>query len=446
MGDVEKEAVWLEKAEKNWGAIEPNRVDSPGKAMRTFGSLLISGGFLWGFIHAMASVRPQSGGMSLFQMIIAAVLFGIGFVLNLVYQRRLVQWSSIQSLAEERSRIIAKYSERFGELIESLTDLQTRLDVAKAGKVKVEELRRQLAQEELTQRNTLDEVLGLFNDLVGKNVPQDAWHTEYQSIKANQGEIQEEQQYCQMELVRLGVSKEDYLVEPAGEAFDEDRAEELDAELARIKDEVKQFNSSLDVLKQRACQETGDEIKEDWSIVLENVQKKLDEKRGEYKAVTAKIIAEIGVTKILDSVMEEEEDKIRQNLQSPEVTSILSEITQRYTHIDINGDDLSIIGKTGDYDVSALSTGAREQVFLALRMGFASKFAGGNPLFIIFDDAFQHSDWDRRDRLINIVFNFIELGWQVTYLTMDDHIRDQCKELGEKKLGEEFQFYSLENN
>jgi uncharacterized protein YhaN len=63
-------------------------------------------------------------------------------------------------------------------------------------------------------------------------------------------------------------------------------------------------------------------------------------------------------------------------------------------------------------------------VLLALRMGFASRLAGGRPLFMLLDDAFQHSDWGRRERLVAHVLNMVRAGWQVTYLTMDDHLRD----------------------
>jgi len=89
-----------------------------------------------------------------------------------------------------------------------------------------------------------------------------------------------------------------------------------------------------------------------------------------------------------------------------------------------------------------LSTGAREQVLLALRMGFAARFAGNNSLFLILDDAFQYSDWERRPRLVDQVFAMAEKGWQIFYLTMDDNLRDLFRERG-KAIGDSFVFKEL---
>ena len=75
-----------------------------------------------------------------------------------------------------------------------------------------------------------------------------------------------------------------------------------------------------------------------------------------------------------------------------------------------------------EYPLGDLSTGAREQVQLALRLGIAARVSGGNPLFLILDDAFQHSDWNRRESLIQGTIDLVQSGWQVLYLSMDDHI------------------------
>ena len=48
--------------------------------------------------------------------------------------------------------------------------------------------------------------------------------------------------------------------------------------------------------------------------------------------------------------------------------------------------------KDEEYPLTSMSNGAREQTFLALRMGFASIAMEGKTAFLILDDAFQHSD------------------------------------------------------
>ncbi|GAG72424.1 unnamed protein product, partial [marine sediment metagenome] len=60
---------------------------------------------------------------------------------------------------------------------------------------------------------------------------------------------------------------------------------------------------------------------------------------------------------------------------------------------------------------------------LALRIGFSSKLLKKDTLFLILDDAFQHSDWERRETLVKRLADIAKDGWQIIYLTMDDHIK-----------------------
>ena len=89
-----------------------------------------------------------------------------------------------------------------------------------------------------------------------------------------------------------------------------------------------------------------------------------------------------------------------------------------------------------------MSTGAREQTFLALRMGFASIAMEGQTGFLILDDAFQHSDWERRSKLVARTLSFVQSGWQVFYFTMDDHIKDLFEGEG-ANMGDGFRSHSL---
>ena len=89
-----------------------------------------------------------------------------------------------------------------------------------------------------------------------------------------------------------------------------------------------------------------------------------------------------------------------------------------------------------------MSTGVREQAFLALRMGFASIAMEGKTGFLILDDAFQHSDWNRRENLVKRTMSFVQSGWQVFYFTMDDHIRDLFEDAG-VRIGDGFRSQQL---
>jgi len=76
-------------------------------------------------------------------------------------------------------------------------------------------------------------------------------------------------------------------------------------------------------------------------------------------------------------------------------------------------------------------------------MGLASRVTEGDPLFLILDDAFQHSDWDRRETPVNQVITLVKNNWQVIYLTMDDHIRDLFLKSGKAAFKKRFLYYEL---
>jgi len=76
-------------------------------------------------------------------------------------------------------------------------------------------------------------------------------------------------------------------------------------------------------------------------------------------------------------------------------------------------------------------------------MGIAARLTGGDPLFIILDDAFQHSDWTRRETLVKQAINMVKNGWQVTYLSMDDHIRDLFLKNAKPILKRKFKYFEL---
>jgi uncharacterized protein YhaN len=63
---------------------------------------------------------------------------------------------------------------------------------------------------------------------------------------------------------------------------------------------------------------------------------------------------------------------------------------------------------------------------------------------MLLDDAFQHSDWERRERLVAQVLSMVQSGWQITYLTMDDHLRGLFDAAARQTLGEDYRFHPIE--
>ena len=166
------------------------------------------------------------------------------------------------------------------------------------------------------------------------------------------------------------------------------------------------------------------------SRIKQDAEERLARKKSE-------IIGKHMVSCAVSELREQEEEKLLKRLASPSIIKPLQAVTASYNSISMEDDQLLLSTDTAAYPFSLLSTGAMEQVLLCLRMGIASDLAGDDPMFILLDDAFQYSDWERREQLADQVMAYALNGWQVFYFTMDDHLRDLFIRKG-KKLGEAF--------
>ena len=131
-------------------------------------------------------------------------------------------------------------------------------------------------------------------------------------------------------------------------------------------------------------------------------------------------------------------------MDSEQQTRPLHQVTGHYTTIELQDGQLVVSDPFESFTLDELSTGAQEQVLLALRIGCASHILGDKNLFLILDDAFQYADWDRRERLLDEVIRLGKKGWQILYLTMDDHIRDLFEKRGTKEFKKGFRFHNLD--
>lgn len=438
--------LWLGQAIRSWEIMGLETTKRPILSILIISLVLFSLGFSAGLIRIFLDLIRSIGVWNIIISILSLVflLGSLGFAG--LYMFRLNHWANSISCSTEREAIIEEFTNRFNMRVRCLTDLKTHLESIRNEYINVDSLPGKISELEKDQENLSIKIGDRFTELVDYGYEDKDWQNYFQEIKKDQKELKRLVDAKNLELARLNIPKEDYVSCPFFEPYDEGKLAELLLEKARKVREFEEINSKLRDLKVRACQEVEEDLIVDWSQIIDKIQSKQEKYVEEYKNVTAKIIGEIAISRILQDLQVEEEEKIRRGLQTKEIENILSKITQHYGSVDFFEDGLLIKGDYSNYILDDLSSGTKEQVYLAIRMGFASKLAGGDPLFMILDDAFQHSDWNRRDRLIDVVFELVELGWQFTYLTMDDHIRNSFKKLGEKKLGKEFHYFQLAEN
>lgn len=181
-----------------------------------------------------------------------------------------------------------------------------------------------------------------------------------------------------------------------------------------------------------------------WDDLLENLRQYRFQLSEVYKETTNKILAGILVTQVIQDAHHQEDEKIRAALRSSIVQKPLFEITKKYDQVTFDGENLRVSDKYEEFYIADLSTAAKEQVLLALRLGFAAKIMKQETAFLILDDAFQHSDWLRREYLLDTVISLANNGWQIIYFTMDDHIRDLFDELGKETFKSDYCYFELQ--
>ncbi|HLF82259.1 MAG TPA: hypothetical protein VI410_10860 [Anaerolineales bacterium] len=386
-----------------------------------------------------------AAGLALFDQSVAAAIAAVAGLAAGAFGLWRLRMTTTQSAEQvDRSELAEGFAERFGEPLTDLAQLKTvENGLRKAATIAEAIEQRRLGQR--AERATLaaDFTRGLAA-LTGKELEIHEWEAGLGELAARRRLRVKEAHEIEKQLEGLGVDASDYSEQPAEAGYSKSEAASLEHQLEQVQVEIARSNAELQGLKQSLCNETGDSIDRPWEEILGNLWKLRQDKATEYRQRTGRILAQIGVKEVLARIAAEEDERIRMGLQDRAVRRVLQQTTQHYQSVDLENDSLVVRSETADYQLAALSTGAREQVLLALRMGFASRLAGGQPLFMLLDDAFQHSDWERRERLVAQVLSMVQSGWQITYLTMDDHLRGLFDAAARQTLGEDYRFHPIE--
>lgn len=387
-----------------------------------------------------ASLKPNSSLIWIVLSIIAIALtvlmvlieqpyFAVGLILLAVifgyfYLRGLTKQQTTLIYREELEKIVHDFETRFGDVV--VVEEATM-------KNKVRELQPFFTSIELLTddiqllSNELDNLELLvnkdLNTLLDFEVQKGDWPAIIKKLQVERKNLESNLRNKELELLRLDVDESDYLQDTINVQYDSYRLQTLTNDLKQLRDELKETEDGLQLLKQQVCNITGETIDSSWKNLIENLNSMRQDEVSQYKKVAASILARIKVNEVLGDLRTIEERRIEDGLSSSVISQALKATTGHYDRIEKEYGTLYVGDAYGHYLFSDLSTGAREQVLLGLRIGFASMLLAGTPLFLILDDAFQHSDWIRRVQLVDTLFDLANDGWQIIYFTMDDHIR-----------------------
>lgn len=374
---------------------------------------------------------------------------GIGFltVLGTVFGYLFYQQHqrSVEVIAHrmELNRIERTYKEKFFEPLSDLAQLKNHHKTLQVAYLRSKTLAENI--EDLASKidSLRDNILRGLEKLRTPEPEESMWQDKIDELENTYNNRKERIQKYHIELANLDVAPDQYLETDPGIEFNKGTLNRLNKELEEIQQQIREEGSKLDLMKARIRTAISDQNTAEWEELLDKLNKKKIELSNEYKRVTSNILAGILVSQVLREVRKEEDEKLKASLQTPTVERPLFDITKRYKEITLEGANLFVSDGYEEFNVANLSTAAREQVLLALRLGIAEKIMGEETAFLVLDDAFQHSDWLRRAYLMDTIASLTSKGWQIIYFTMDDHIRDLFNDMGRKKFISQYHYFEL---
>ncbi len=282
-----------------------------------------------------------------------------------------------------------------------------------------------------------------MSSIAGEEVPPDLWIRKMEDVRRKKQEVQESINSLRADLSSLNVPPDSYLHDQPAEQWDQSLFLKLRDELETVSGSLQAARQNIETLKTDISVAVGVNSR-DLGQLLAALENRINTSRKAYMDLTSRILAENTVYRTLCEFRLLENAKLDKALESRQVISPLCRITDHYSGLRMDTDGyLHVQTVSGsEYPLTQLSTAAAEQVHIALRTGFA-ELSLGDTAFLIFDDAFQHSDWKRRKNLVNHIIELADSGWQIFYFTMDDHLMKLFDKSGRDKSQAGYKSVSL---
>jgi uncharacterized protein YhaN len=412
-----KDLHWLDKALGYYEKITLEPLQKPKPFFLILAALCIVPVVIFAFLEIPVAVVLS---------ILAAAVFAALYIIKInAFFKKNRQSFELEGLKKE-------FKKRIGKDLTSPVDISSILEKQKDAQNKAALLEEQIRESTMQMENAAASIRHKIEQIKGSAVEQSSWQDVIREKKEENIRIKSQKDSIQSRLFELGVREIEYTSQDPNVQFSFEEYEKIEQSIDALKEEIRQKESDIDNLKYSICAETGDDPSTEWEDLLENLIAKRRQKQKEHDQIKAKIIAGIIVHAQVEELRKQEDEKIREGLCSETVLKPLRELTCKYKKIQLDDNGLILSDDYRDYLLHDLSTGANEQVMLALRIGFSARICKSDTLFLILDDAFQHSDWDRRKVLVSQLADIAKSGWQIIYLSMDDHIRDLFEEEGKK--------------
>lgn len=412
---------WLEEARRRYQQVLSSR-KNPLQVL----SFLAAGSALMGALAAHFFAP------NFLPVFLVVSLLSLAFALLATFVLR--RGGSPESARIEMREIRSAFRERFGAPLSTSADfdlIKSRLD-RQLGRAQGMEEKHRITEAALN--GLLEQIRELLRAADRLEVPDSQWGGLSEELKKKSRQLRIDYNLARQRLGDLGIDEVDYLEQAAERTYSRRREEEIVGELEKVEATIREQQDSSRELREQLIEHIGRDTARSQSIEIlaEAIEEKKQEYRRQMRENLAPMIAGHVLAEVLESFLELEDQQLKSTLNDPRIRDLIKKFTAgRYETVSMEEEGLFVENETESYALEQMSSGAREQVLLALRMGLASVVCGRQSLFLILDDAFQYSDWQRREQLVLQAVQIVQSGWQVIYLTMDDDIRDRFRTAAE---------------
>jgi len=349
-------------------------------------------------------------------------------------ETRLTQLAAIEADFRQKFNMQGKINQV--TLAEKLDTVEVPHFASQSNRERVRTLEQQLISLEV-------EIKTALKALNGKTVNAPDFESEYLQLKEQRNAQMQEFNRVDREWVSLNIPEGESREQPAVESYDPAVWFDISQQQEAVREMLDGIEDDQADLKSQVAGRVELLSTASWEELLTKLDAQRKKKATLYRDLKAEIIAKISVSKVLAGLQQEESARIDSGLQDENIGKSLLSTTGHYQRIRREDGKLLVSDNQSEYPLNMLSTGAREQVLLGLRLGFATRVLQGKPLFLILDDAFQHSDWNRRENLVKQMFSLADDGWQILYFSMDDNIRDLYQKFGKGR--KDYQIFPLDS-
>jgi len=333
---------------------------------------------------------------------------------------------------EELANIRREFKKRFGEDLEGLTALKAKKESLESKYSKLQVRKEEAEEGEKDLALEKSRLAREVENLLGVALPPERWEKVLQERRRRKESIQREINRNRERLAALQVEKEDYLQEEPPLEYDATLEKDLEKRLEKVQEKIRAEEQSLERLKQEICAVTGLDFSTTWMVLIDALRREREGVEEKYKEITAEIMAKINVAQVVRELLTLEDEKIHTALDSPIIKELLPRVTTHYHDLYLGEHDQLVVSDAhGEFPVSEISDGAKEQVFLVLRLVLARQWFAEENLFLILDDAFIHSDKERKAELVGATMGLARSGWQIICLTFDDRVKKLFDKSGE---------------